>query len=501
MSLPSANLFVGDLPVEIDENTLKAVLGPYGNILSLKILPPGKFGKGCAVVSFASVAEATWIVENLSGNIPQGLATPITAKYKSDNRGGKGGGFGGVPGNDMPSDSVFIGELPLNFDDSMVATIFAAYGNIRSHKLVAPGASGRPACIITFESVDQAKWMVDNLNGNIPQGLTEPIHVKYKRQDKGKGGSDWGQGQYGGDWQQGAGKGGVVPPVAAGGAGTANESVFVGDLPPNMDDQMLLAVFGAYGTIASHKMLSPGSISGKMAAIITFASVDQAKWLVDNLNMNIPQGLTEPIKVRFKDVKGGYGKAAAPPPQQYGAGPYGGYDGGKGGYDGGKGIVPGGTMMKALVDGLFSSGAMPGSGGVSRHEEHAVFVGGLPYDTTDEDMYRMFSPFGAILPYGVTAMKGDTAPCKGFGFVNFFDMHAAEMAVATLHGTKMPDGKELRVSIKQKPGQGAVVEGHQVPALPAVPTVVEGFAPVAPVAPAVVAPVVVQPLTAPAMSA
>merc|ERR1719188_33379 len=46
-------------------------------------------------------------------------------------------------------------------------------------------------------SEQEARWMVDNLNGNIPVGLSAPIIVKFAGDRGGKGGSQFG-GQPGG---------------------------------------------------------------------------------------------------------------------------------------------------------------------------------------------------------------------------------------------------------------------------------------------------------------
>jgi len=224
-----------------------------------------------------------------------------------------------------------------------------------------------------------------------------------------------------------------------------SSNLYIGSLPTELDDATFTAVFGAYGTIKKHKLLEPNN-RGQRAALVDFESAEEAQWIVENLNGNIPQGLSDCVIVKFKDAgkggdggKGGGGGA--------GAGPYGG-----GVSPGGKGGGGGGCAIKVLVDGLLSSGAMPG-GAKYQNDDNALFVGSLPYDTTDHDLYLMFSPFGAIAPRGVRAMKGDDTPCKGFGFVNFLDNEAATAAVQTLNGTQMPDGKVLKVAIKG-PGGG-----------------------------------------------
>jgi len=242
--------------------------------------------------------------------------------------------------------------------------------------------------------------------------------------------------------------------------GAPSDNLFITGLPADFDEAKLREVIGAYGSISQCKLLPPNPMKAGIACMVRFASVDEAKWIVENLNGNIPQGLTDPVEVKFavsrdqmKGKDGGKG---------FGWGPYGKGDGfgkgemgfgkGKGKDDMGKGKGKGKCSVRTLLEGLCSAGALPG-GAKYENDENTLFVGGLPYDTTDCDLYKMFSPFGGIAPKGVRAMLDrDTGLCKGIGFVNFMDQSAAQMAIATLNGTTMPDGGHLIVSTKREGG-------------------------------------------------
>mmetsp|Transcript_69714 Transcript_69714/g.196658 ORF Transcript_69714/g.196658 Transcript_69714/m.196658 type:complete len:162 (+) Transcript_69714:83-568(+) len=117
---------------------------------------------------------------------------------------------------------------------------------------------------------------------------------------------------------------------------------------------------------------------------------------------------------------------------------------GGGGWKGGKG---GEFCARDLVGGLYASGAMPG-GTRYENDENAVYVAGLPKDATDETLYKIFSPFGAIAPRGVRAMMNPEGGCKGFGFVNYLDNGAAQTVISTLNGAQMPDGTTLTIKTK-----------------------------------------------------
>merc|ERR1740138_598309 len=88
---------------------------------------------------------------------------------------------------------------------------------------------------------------------------------------------------------------------------------------------------------------------------------------------------------------------------------------GKGGKDkggkGGKGGKGKGKSIQSLKSSLITAGALPG-GKYMNDNDNALFVGSLPNDTTTEDLYEIFSPFGAIAAKGCRAMYDDWGQCK-----------------------------------------------------------------------------------------
>lgn len=248
-----------------------------------------------------------------------------------------------------------------------------------------------------------------------------------------------------------------------------SDNVFIADLPLDFDEEQLKIIFGEYGTIITCRMLTSEKDlkGGRRAALIRFQELEEAKWVVENLNGNIPQGLNDPIIARYKSAPappGGksMGKFGGKP---FGAaerpGPYapksGKAAGGGKAPPGGKGSARGASQcdIRELVDGLTRAGALPG-GTRYENDDNALFVGGLPHNTTDLDLYKIFSPFGAIAPKGIRAMLGDGGPgtCNGIAFVNFLSADATERALLTLSGTGLPDGSVLRVSRKAPPKNG-----------------------------------------------
>lgn len=65
-----------------------------------------------------------------------------------------------------------------------------------------------------------------------------------------------------------------------------------------------------------------------------------------------------------------------------------------------------------------------------------LFVGGLAWAATDDDLKAAFAPFGEVV--SATVLKyADTGRSKGFGFVEFSSTEEAEKAKAEM------DGKEV----------------------------------------------------------
>mmetsp|Transcript_106732 Transcript_106732/g.166696 ORF Transcript_106732/g.166696 Transcript_106732/m.166696 type:complete len:271 (+) Transcript_106732:36-848(+) len=253
----------------------------------------------------------------------------------------------------------------------------------------------------------------------------------------------------------------------------AGDSLVIGGLPDGTNEELVQQIFAAYGDIKSVKML-PSQPGGKQSCAIRFGSVDEAKWIQENIDGNMPEGLTEPLQIKFLTssavqsiVKGkgswkggkeswskGWSKDGGEKGDSWGPYAKGGKDfGGKGESKGkgkGKWLNPTSVSVKTLFDGLCNAGALPG-GEKYENNEGALFVGALPPDTTDMDLYKIFSPFGAIAPQGVRAMQWwDTGACKGYGFVNFLDPLAAQTAISTLHGTQMGEDPQNTLVVMSK---------------------------------------------------
>lgn len=67
-----------------------------------------------------------------------------------------------------------------------------------------------------------------------------------------------------------------------------------------------------------------------------------------------------------------------------------------------------------------------------------IFVGGLPYYLTEEQIRELLTSFGIIKQLDIVRDR-ETQTFKGYCFVVFEEQSAADMAMAGLHGMKMGD--------------------------------------------------------------
>jgi len=249
--------------------------------------------------------------------------------------------------------------------------------------------------------------------------------------------------------------GGKGDTALTGAADEPTDHVIINELPGDLTEARLKEIFGQYGNIKWAK-LSPGigGKAGTSSAILELDSVDEATYFVTDLNENIPEGLTAPIKVRYKPAKAGKGGKTA----GKGAGGFGPILG-KGGKDspgpytlGGKGKKGGAEGIEGALKHLVQSGIIPG--GKWQNDENTVFVSGLPADSSNNDLLKMFSPFGAIASGGCHCPLNPDGTAKGSGIINFLDLNGAEAAIAALSGSVLPSGTYLKLRRFTPKGHG-----------------------------------------------
>jgi len=293
--------------------------------------------------------------------------------------------------------ALYVTGLPAGCDDEKVKEIFSKFGTVVSLKVLASHPS-KPdvAAIVSMESAEKAKWVVDNVSGTVPDGLSGPVEVKLKN-------AGWGAGK--------------------GGESQGDGSLYVSGLPAGTDDEKVTAIFSQYGPVKSVKVLRPQPGKDDAAAIVSMVSAEQAKMLIENVSGTTPAGLPGPVEIKAKLPSQSWGKGWGKGDMDPWAMMQMMYSMGKGG---GKGGGMGYGMGKGKWGGQGSSGLS------SFPADKKVWVGGLPEDTTFGELQTHFGGSGTAK--FATVMKGKGA---GTGGVAFASAEDATKAIETLNGSSL----------------------------------------------------------------
>ncbi len=83
-----------------------------------------------------------------------------------------------------------------------------------------------------------------------------------------------------------------------------------------------------------------------------------------------------------------------------------------------------------------------------------IFVGGLPYATSESQLEGLFSPHGTVQSVQIVTDRF-TGQSRGFGFVEMGSAEEASQAITALNGTQL-DGRTLKVDeAKPSPDRGS----------------------------------------------
>lgn len=81
--------------------------------------------------------------------------------------------------------------------------------------------------------------------------------------------------------------------------------------------------------------------------------------------------------------------------------------------------------------------------------DYKLYVGNLPYSTTEDDLWQLFSQSGTVV--SVDLIKDRiTKRSKGYAFIEMISLLEAEKATEMFNGLSLDDN-EIRVSFARRP--------------------------------------------------
>eukprot|EP00928_Gymnodinium_smaydae_P028040 TRINITY_DN2149_c0_g1_i1.p1 TRINITY_DN2149_c0_g1~~TRINITY_DN2149_c0_g1_i1.p1 ORF type:complete len:400 (-),score=75.92 TRINITY_DN2149_c0_g1_i1:39-1238(-) len=311
----SRKVFVGSLPHGIEDHTLRATFGQYGQVTDVFIKPNCEVGRQWAFVTFASTEQAQLAKESCDRVLTfPGADRPCDVMLAKNQ-----GMFGqaqdpGVGGGALPAampavaegpKKIFVGTLPDGCTEDLLRAEFCKYGAITEVFLKSGCEPGRQWAFVSFSSPAEAahaKQCTDRIL--VMPGGVSPCEVTLAR-NQGKFGQDaiapaagqpvamqpmYGQTQY-------------APPVAEG-----PKKIFVGSLPDYVTDETLRLEFGKFGQIVDI-FIKPGCEPGRQWAFVTYASSDQASFAKESADrvLVIP-GAEKAVEVMLARNQGRFGQ-------------------------------------------------------------------------------------------------------------------------------------------------------------------------------------------------
>lgn len=172
-----ANLFVGNLSWNVDEEWLAREFEEFGEIKATRIITDRDSGrsKGFGYVEFNDAADAAKALEarqdyELDGrNLRVDFSTPrsndgnsANPREKMQNRQAK---FGDTPSE--PTSTLWVGNLSFEADENMVTEYFGEHGSIKAVRIPTDRDSGAPKgfAYVEMSTTDEAKAAFDALQG------------------------------------------------------------------------------------------------------------------------------------------------------------------------------------------------------------------------------------------------------------------------------------------------------------------------------------------------
>lgn len=342
--------------------------------------------------------------------------------------------------------NLIVNYIPNDLSDEDFHDLFSKIGPIYSAKIMRNKATGYSFGygFVNFLKAEDAQKAIDELNGHQIQNK----RLKVAPCRRGEGGDE-----------------------------IKNANLYVANLPKELSEEELRAMFEEFGEIIRTKILVDQTTdASKGCGFILFSKTSEADAAITAMHGQALEGAPNPLTVkRAKEDQNkhsqGMGIMGGPPQQSvhiiHHYAPFegpGGNGAGPGPGMAGMGGQNGGPMRNAISkpqrynpmaaqasygSGFGATGAPPMTISTDGSVGHTIFVYNIGAEASEIDMYTLFGPFGAIVKVHIQRdMQAGTG--KGFGFVTFGDYNDASLAIQSMNGFPYEKNgfKPLQVSFK-----------------------------------------------------
>lgn len=410
-----ASLYVGDLAPEVGEAMLYEAFQTAGTVASCRVCRDSVTRKSLCYgyVNYYSAADAERALSTLNYMPIKGRACRIMWSQRDPSA------------RKNLNSNVFVKNLPLGMDSKGLHDAFRAHGSIVSCKVSTDGqGKSKGYGFVCFETEEGAKAAIEKANGT-KIGEHELVVAAFVKREEGDKAAD------------------------------KFTNLYVKHLPLSWGQEKLEAVFGEFGAVTS--IWLSATDDGKRFALVNFAEPDSASAAVKALH---GKDLVSEQEGQSGEKKEAEEKTSAEPSAE--AAP--GAEGDAGADDKAAGekdqenplkddiplhcLYVQRAQTRAERKSLLAKERLDrkGSGKGAQRPGVKLHIGNLSESTTEEQLRKLFEPYGTALH--VILRQGEDGKCKGFGFIVLSTMEEAMLATKELQ-LKEVDGKPLSVSLAE----------------------------------------------------
>ncbi|XP_057754770.1 polyadenylate-binding protein RBP45-like [Arachis stenosperma] len=253
-------LWIGDLQYWMDENYLYTCFAHTGEVTSVKVIRNKQTGQseGYGFIEFGSRAGAERVLQSYNGAIMPNGGQSFRLNWATFSAGEK-------RHDDSPDHTIFVGDLAADVTDYLLQETFRTrYSSVKGAKVVIDRLTGRTKGYGFVRFADESEQMraMTEMQGVLCS--TRPMRI-------GPASNKNPATQQKASYQNPQGAQNENDPT--------NTTIFVGNLDPNVTDDLLRQVFGQYGELVHVKIPT-----GKRCGFVQFADRSCAEEALRVLN-------------------------------------------------------------------------------------------------------------------------------------------------------------------------------------------------------------------------